>query len=203
MIEDLRRRLGGIHPELIRDPSPGWRAAGVLVPLLLHPEGTRVVLIRRGSDLPHHPGQIAFPGGVREPGDPDLEYTALRETHEEIGLPPAEVRVVGRLDDVWTPSRFVLSSFVGVVRWPQEFVPQEVEVEEVLEAPLELLMREGCYREETWSRDGVEHPIAFFDLDGFTVWGATGRILARLLEVGFGWRNPGTPWRPGPPPPMD
>lgn len=198
MIEDLRRRLEGIRPELFRDPSPVWREAGVLVPLLLHPEGPRLVLIRRGSALARHGGQVAFPGGVRDPGDPDLRYTALRETHEEIGLPPHQVEVLGRLDDVWTPTGFVLSSFVGLVRPPQEYRIQEVEVEEVLEAPLDRLMQDGCFREEIWHRDGIDYPIAFFDLEGFTVWGATGRIIARLLEVGFGWRNPGTPWSPGP-----
>lgn len=198
MIEEIRRRLERVRPELLRSASPMWREAGVLVPLLQHPEGLRLVLIRRGTTLAKHGGQIAFPGGTRDPGDPDLQFTALRETHEEIGLAPEAVEVLGRLDDVWTPSGFLLSSFVGVVPWPQEFRPQEVEVEEVLEAPLERLMEEGCFREEIWHRDGIDHPIAFFDLDGFTVWGATGRIIARLLEVGFGWRNPGRPWAPGP-----
>lgn len=198
MIEELRRRLERVRPELLRGSPAAWREAGVLVPLLPHPEGLRLVLIRRGSALANHGGQVAFPGGVRDPGDPDLEYTALRETHEEIGVPRHEVQVLGRLDDVWTPSGFVLASFVGLVRYPQEYTLHAVEVEEVLEAPIDRLMEEGCFREEIWHRDGIDYPIAFFDLEGFTVWGATGRIVARLLEVGFGWRNPGRPWSAGP-----
>ena len=199
LLEEVRRRLAGQAPHLLVHLSAPWRPAGVLVPLLTRPEGLHLVLIRRGADLPHHQGQIAFPGGIREPGDVDLQETALREAREEIALRPEGVEILGRLDDVWTPSGFVVSAFVAAVPHPQDFHPQAVEVEEILEVPLEHLTRPGVYREEVWVREGAEHPVAFFDLEGFTVWGATGRLVARLLEVGFGWKRPGRPWHPGPP----
>lgn len=197
-LAEVRRRLQGCPPRLLQPRSPSWRPAGVLVPLLLRPEGLHLVLIRRGLRLAHHQGQIAFPGGCREPQDRDLQQTALREAIEEIALAPEGVEVLGRLDDVWTPTGFVMSAFVAAVPHPQDFRPQDVEVEEILEIPLAHLTREGVYREEVWTRSGQEIPVSFFDLAEVTVWGATGRLLARLLEVGFGWRNPGRPWQPGP-----
>ncbi len=156
------------------------------------------MLIRRGAQLAHHRGQIAFPGGCHEPQDRDLQETALREAVEEIALRPEGLDFLGRLDDVWTPTGFVMSAFVAALPHPQDFRPQAEEVEEVLEIPLGDLIREGVYREEIWTRKGQAIPVSFFDLEDVTVWGATGRLVARLLEVGFGWRNPGLPWRPGP-----
>lgn len=197
-LEEVRQRLSGRTPHLLVDPPPEWRAAGVLVPLLRRPEGVALVLIRRGSEVSNHKGQIAFPGGAREPGDVDLQHTAVREAVEEIALDPRGLDFLGRLDDVWTPSGFVMSAFVAAVPLPQEFRPQAREVEEVLEVPLAEVLRQGVYREEIWKHDGVEHPVAFFDVEGLTIWGATGRLVARLLEVGFGWHNPGRPWTPGP-----
>lgn len=171
------------------------------MPLLDTPAGLSLVLIRRSSGLARHSGQIALPGGVRDPGDPDLQHTALREAHEEIALPSQAVEVLGRLDDVWTPTGFVLSPFVAAVRATGEFRPQEGEVDEVLQAPLDLLLDRGVFREEIWVRGEVRYPVVHFDLPDFTIWGATGRIVARLLEVGFGWENPGTPFHDSPPPP--
>lgn len=199
-LDEVRRRLAGRPPHLLVDPPPEWRSAGVLVPLLTRPEGLHLVFIRRGSQVTHHKGQIAFPGGLREPGDVSLQHTALREAVEEIALRPEGVEILGRLDDVWTPSRFVLSSFVASVPPPQQFHPQAVEVDEIFEVPLEDLARPGIFREEVVTHEGVPHPIAYFELEGLTIWGATGRLVARLLEIGFGWENPGSPWVPGPPP---
>lgn len=197
-LEEVRRRLASRPPHLIVDAPASWRAAGVLVPLLPRPQGLQLVLIRRGQDLAHHQGQIAFPGGGREPGDVDLQHTAMREAVEEIAVRPEGVDFLGRLDDVWTPSGFVVSAFVAALAWPQDFRPQAGEVDEVLEVPLRALAGQGVYREEVWKRQGQEIPVSFFELDGLTVWGATGRLVARLLEVGFGWQNPGRPWHPGP-----
>jgi len=197
-LEEVRQRLASRPPRLYGEVPLGWRPAGVLVPLLPRAGGLHLVLIRRGRDLPHHQGQIAFPGGSREADDVDLEQTALREAVEEIALRPEGVDILGRLDDVWTPSGFVVSAFVAALAGPQDFHPQPGEVEEVLEVPVSALVGQGVYREEVWTRGGQEIPVSFFELQGLTVWGATGRLVARLLEVGFGWKNPGRPWQPGP-----
>ncbi len=195
-LEEVRRRLADRTPHLFGEVPSGWRPAGVLVPLLTRPQGLDLVLIRRGRELARHRGQIAFPGGGREPDDVDLRHTALREAVEEIAVRPDGVDFLGRLDDVWTPSGFVISAFVAALAEPQDFRPQAGEVEEVLQVPLRDLAARGVYREEVWRRQGQEVPVSFFELEGLTVWGATGRLVARLLEVGFGWQNPGRPWTP-------
>lgn len=161
---------------------------GVLL-LLLADRPARLVLTRRAAHLKRHAGQISCPGGVREQGDADLTATALRETHEEIGLEPARVRVLGQLDDVWTPSGFVLTPFVGVVEPPVAFHPTE-EVAEVLSLPLEEFLRPEVYqREERWL-DNQKFLLGAFALPQARVWGATARLVQRLLEVGFGWTAP-------------
>src|SRR5262249_36600278 len=112
---------------------PGKTAAAVLVPLLAVDGEPSLLFTRRASGLPHHQGQVAFPGGRHEPGaDADLAATALREAHEEIGLAPADVHLLGALDDIETVStRFVITPFVGVVPWPYDFHPCPREVDTI------------------------------------------------------------------------
>jgi 8-oxo-dGTP pyrophosphatase MutT (NUDIX family) len=157
--------------------------------LLLIVGGETLVLTRRASHLSRHAGQISCPGGVREARDPDLQFTALRETHEEIGLEPSRVTVLGQLDDVWTPSGFVLTPYVGVVEPPVSFRPTE-EVAEILSVPLDDLLDPAVYElEERWLNE-QKYILGAFVLPQARVWGATARLIQRLLEVGFDWKAP-------------
>jgi len=100
---------------------PDKTVAAVLVPLLLLDGEPHLLYIRRAHDLPHHRGQIAFPGGRHQAEDPTLEATALREASEEIGLAPGDVRLLGALDDTETMgSRFVITPFVAIVPYPYD-----------------------------------------------------------------------------------
>lgn len=196
MMDTLQSRLQAHHPAAVERPD--LRPAGVLVPLFAGPQ---VLLTRRPQKMSRHPGQIAFPGGTYDPRDGSLEQTALRESHEEIGLDPARVEILGRLDQVWTPTGFVMHPFVGWVREPGSWRAAPDEVEEILCVPIGDLMLPGVFREEQWERGGVAYRVVFFDLPGGTVWGATGRILLRLLQVGFGWTEVAElPWESGPAP---
>src|SRR5204863_166262 len=115
---------------------PGKTVAAVLVPLLAVDGEPSLLFTRRSNLLPHHQGQIAFPGGGHDPEDPDLAATALREAHEEIGLDPADVRLLGPLDDLETvATRFVITPFVGVVPHPYDFRPSPDEVDLVRRGP--------------------------------------------------------------------
>ena len=166
--------------------SPGDRTAcAVLVPLLAVEDEPSVLFTRRSASLPHHQGQVAFPGGRHQPGtDADLSATALREAHEEIGLAPGEVRILGALDDIETiATRFVITPFVGLVPWPYEFRPCPREVDAIFTVPLRVLQAPGAERRETWDFDGRAVPIDTYPVDGHVIWGATQRITRDLLGV--------------------
>lgn len=167
------------------DPEGGQRAAGVLIPLFLAEGEVWVVLTRKSDHLPHHSGQVSFPGGSREPQDASLEATALREAHEEAGIDPRHVDMIGPLDDMPTATTgFVIRPFVGVIPHPYAFEPDGYEVARVFASPLGVFADLDRRRTEHWERSGARHPVYFFDdVDGELVWGATARILVGLIEL--------------------
>lgn len=192
----LKKRLGAHRPHRLK--MNGLRDAGVLVPLLLGEQGYELIFIRRSRKLKKHAGQIAFPGGAREKQDADLLETALREAEEEVGLNRSGVQVLGELDQVWTPTGYRMCPHVVLLEHaPTE--PDGYEVEEILRLPLTDFLVPERFRSQRFEREGKSLRVVFFELEHCTVWGATGRITERLLEVGFGWDAPdGTEWEGGP-----
>lgn len=173
------------------ETDPDRRSAAVLVPLYVRSGRVHVVLTRRTDTVRHHRGQVSFPGGGWEEGDPHLRATALREAHEEIGLRPRDVEVLGVLDDMPTAvSGYVIRPFVGRIPADYGFVPQAREVARVFTPPLDVFADPDLRREEIWERDGVRFPVTFFDVDGETVWGATARLMLCLLDVLEGRDSP-------------
>ena len=162
----------------------GRTRAAVLVPLVPVGNAVHLLFIRRAADLAHHRGQIAFPGGRYEPGDANPVATALREAHEEIGLRPADVRVLGTLDDIETmTSRFLITPIVGVTPYPYSWAPDPREVDHVFTVPLTTLLAPDAERRETWDFDGTAVPIDHFPVAGQVIWGATHRITRNLLDI--------------------
>jgi 8-oxo-dGTP pyrophosphatase MutT (NUDIX family) len=158
----------------------GSTTAAVLAPLYERGGELWAVFIRRRSDLRLHAGQISFPGGRREPEDPDLAHTALREAHEEIGLDPAAVTLVGALAPTPTlASDIAIYPVVGLIARPPTWSPAADEVEAVLEAPLSALA--STHRIETIERLGRQVSTDAYTIEGERIWGATGRILTDLL----------------------
>ena len=138
----------------------------------------------RTDDLPHHKGQVAFPGGGRDPGDADLRATALREAEEEVGIAPRDVEVLGALDDEATvASGFIVSPFVGVIPFPYPFRPNPAEIVALLHVPIEPLLISNGFREETWERDGAPVRVLCLDHGPHVIWGLTARILRRFVEL--------------------
>ena len=163
---------------------PGKTVAAVLVPLLAVDGEPSLLFTRRSNLLPHHQGQIAFPGGGHDPEDPDLAATALREAQEEIGLDPAHVRLLGPLDDLETvATRFVITPFVGVAPHPYDFRPSPDEVDLIFTVPLGRLEAPDALRRELWDFGGRKVPIDVYAVDGHVIWGATQRITQNLLAV--------------------
>ena len=177
---DVRTRLeGGLDPRPSPTAGPGNRLAAVLLPLV---QGDRLVLTRRTEHLSRHPGEISFPGGLAHEEDADLAATALRETREELGLPPEEVEVLGALVPVHTfVSSILIVPFVGLVAGDPVFAPSEAEIAEVLAYPLDELAAAETTVE--WPRGGqVYRGFAYPMRDENTIWGATAGILHQLLE---------------------
>ncbi len=161
---------------------PGPLRAAVLVPLYVDGAGAaHLVFTERRADLRRHAGEISFPGGRHEEGDADLRATALRETEEELGLPPAGVELLGALQPTPTfVTGYAIYPFVGLIEPGFVWVPQEREVAQVLELPLEAV-RAG-YRRRRLVRRGMPFRTDAYETGGHLVWGATARIVADLLE---------------------
>jgi len=180
-----RARLRGVlagHPAR-QLPLAGMRPAAVLVALF--PKGGRdhLLLTRRTEHLPHHRGEIAFPGGGQDPGDADLLAAALRESHEELGIRSDDVTVYGRLDDVLSIHDYRVTPFVGEIPHPYPFEVSRDEIDTVLELPLEDFFDPQVYRVEDWRWQGRLHPVRFYSVQGEEVWGMTAEIVHQLLTL--------------------
>lgn len=159
------------------------REAGVLALLLPASEAPELILTVRRDDLPDHGGQISFPGGRRE-GEESLSDTALREAHEEIGLAPQSVTLLGALTPLYIPpSNFCVHPFLGTIPTAPSLHPTDREVKEVLRVPLSLLLLEDTRTVEPWTLHGQEVEVPFYAIDGHQVWGATAMMLAELLAL--------------------
>lgn len=180
------------EPRTIADED---RDAAVLVPVIERPSGAHLLFIKRGDHLGEHPGQMGFPGGGKEPSDADIRETAIREAREEIGLRREEIDFVGQLDDTRTTSRYAVSPFVARVP-DRRYRPDRREVSEIAILAVDDLTDPNNYEVER-----REHPrhgevlVHFFTVDGYTVWGATGRMLVHFLELVTDWAPPtGVDW---------
>jgi 8-oxo-dGTP pyrophosphatase MutT (NUDIX family) len=189
----LAETLPGIEAQMRFAPAPprtGWVAghfpedARVAAALLLVYEGANgpaVPLTVRASGLARHAGQISLPGGAADPGE-TLAETALREAHEEIGVDPATVHVLGELTPVHVlVSGFTLHPVVGVVHGRPSFVAAEGEVAEILEVSLDDLRDASRIRRGTRIREGLAIEYPYFDLLGHQVWGATAMVLGEFV----------------------
>jgi len=163
---------------------PGAQAAAVLVPVFEEDGVARLVLTRRSTNLPSHQGQVAFPGGKVHEGE-SSEAGALREAHEEVGIPPDDVDVVGPLEELATvASQFVLAPFVGILPARPSLNVNPAEVARAFDVTIAELMAPEVYHEERWDLPGMgNRPMHFFDVADETVWGATARILYDLLSL--------------------
>jgi 8-oxo-dGTP pyrophosphatase MutT (NUDIX family) len=179
-----RQALAALQPREL--PLEGRRPAGVLL-LLHHLAGEDHIVFQQRTDrVRHHKGEISFPGGARDPEDADLLETALRETHEEIGVSPDLVEIYGQLDDTDTyGSNYLIRPFVGAVS-PEEqltFVEAEREVRELLHVPVEHLLSETARTWKVAERDGSTETTPAYSFQEHVIWGATARMLGQFLEL--------------------
>ena len=185
-IETLRRALHQTDPNDRSAFDGQKRAAAVLVPMVEHDGEVHLVFIRRSDSVDSHRGQVAFPGGRVDPTDTTLLHTALREAHEEVGIEPHLVDVLGGFSTMSTVSTGLLvAPFVGVLKRPVDYRIQEVEVAQVFEVPLNALADRRYRGTYEWRREegrpSSNFPAIFYS--GQTIWGLTLRITENLLDT--------------------
>jgi len=160
--------------------------SAVLLPLFRHKNSWHLLFIRRTeNERDPHSGQVAFPGGRTETHDTNPVATALRESMEEIGLPPADVEVLGEMGTFHTVSNHLVSPVVGCIPWPLELRHNPSEVARVFSIPLSWLSQPEHYRIENWPKRGhpKARPVVFFDrYDGELLWGVSARITLDFIE---------------------
>ena len=170
------------YAEIPIHPDVHLKCAAVLVPLVFFQEEWHVLYTRRTDRVESHKGQVSFPGGACDEGETTPEQTALREADEEIGMKPADVKVLGRLSRLITISSFRVSPIVGVIPWPYACRVAGVEVARVFTIPLLWLASRNNYWEFSL-RESERSLIAYHPYDGELLWGATARMTVNFLKT--------------------
>ena len=190
-IDRIERALAGsapassdydLNPGIVLPEGRKLKPAAVLMPIIETDTGARVILTMRSARLKHHPGQIAFPGGRIDDTDADAAAAALRESHEEIGLDPGNVEILGRLSAHETVTGYTVTPFVGRIRAPFTPLPEAGEVAEVFTVPLSFLMTPGHYRVERRRWRGTWRAYYTAPYGPYYIWGATARMLKGLAD---------------------
>ena len=180
-IDQIRNILSSRVRKVINNLS--FARAAVLVPLYKKGEDCHLLFTKRTDKVKYHKGEISFPGGVFDEEDSELEKTALREAFEEVGLKEKDVQIIGALDDIVTITGFIITPFVGLFPYPYPFKVSEIEIAELIEAPLSFFLKGDCYSEQVIFRMDREEMVDVFQYENHIIWGATARILKQFLDL--------------------
>jgi 8-oxo-dGTP pyrophosphatase MutT (NUDIX family) len=162
--------------------------AAVLIPLVHDGDIWKLLFIKRTQHLyDRHSGQIAFPGGRMDQNDPSLEFTALRETQEEIGVKPTDVEILGQSCSITTVTDYEINPYVGLLPWPYRITLSTEEVEKTVLIPIDWLADPKNHQFRSWESPfapGMRLPVVFFnEFEGEILWGATAQIVIDFLEL--------------------
>ena len=180
-LEELEHILSTRKIKSVQDRS--LKPAAVF--LFLYPKDGNysILLNKRTETVEHHKGEISFPGGARDPEDEDFLDTALRESHEEMGIHPQDVRVLGQLDDIATRSGFGVRVYVGTIPYPYPFEPSALEIAQVLEVPIVQLLDPANLRDEVRWVKGESSNSPCYAFQEHLIFGATAQIVKQFLEL--------------------
>lgn len=199
--DDVRRRLkstvlsNGATDIVMPPESSGWPAplleqlsgsltpAGVLIPIVERGDELSLLLTQRSQELKHHAGQVSFPGGRMEKRDATIVATALRETHEEVGIDPRQISIVGYLNTLPTGTGYAVTPVVGLIEGEPELDIDHSEVEYTFEVPLAFLLDSRNDRLIERSVGGYDLVLAEFHWQNERIWGATAHIVLMLRKA--------------------
>lgn len=186
LLQQIRQHIRPQPPQL---PAPGDVQAAVLLALTdndFHPD---LILTRRAASLNTHAGEVALPGGKRDPGDPDLAHTALRESEEEIALPAREVDMLGALPQAQSRWGLQVVPFVGIFPGQTELVPNPAEIETIFRVPLRYFLEHPQVEIRELAHQGVLYRVPGFQFEDQIIWGLTAHFIAdfcnRVFDAGF------------------
>lgn len=171
-------RLDTTNRTVIR--KDGFRRSAVLAAVARVEGEDHFLLTRRSESLPHHKGQIAFPGGAMDEGETP-EQAAIREAFEEVHLPKDHVTVITELNDIWTPSAYIITPVLAFVTGIGALEPNPAEVDRVFTVPVAFFADETNATARPVTVRGYRRDVYFYHFDGETIWGATAFIIRDLL----------------------
>lgn len=184
--EDIRCRLEAYSgPALSLPPERTFRAASILIALACDEDEWNLLFTRRTEHLQNHKGQVSFPGGSAEPQDENRAATALRETYEEVGIPPEDIEVLGSLWEMPTITGFLITPVIGRIPWPVDLRLAPEEVSKAFLVPLRWLADLDNHEEVPLNLpDGRHEKVIYFSpFQGEKIWGATARITLNFLRA--------------------
>jgi 8-oxo-dGTP pyrophosphatase MutT (NUDIX family) len=185
----LIRKLNKHKPRKFVYTQTESRPAAVLIPIFFKQNQAHILFTKRTDKVEHHKGQISFPGGSRDPQDPDLKYTALRETHEEVGIQPEDITVVGQTDVFLTNTHFLVTPFVGFYNYPYAYDINKNEIDQLIEAPLIHFFDREIFKIEPHEKNGYTWQVHYYTFGSEVVWGVTGFLLSNFLSIAFGYNK--------------
>ncbi|MFW5861885.1 MAG: NUDIX hydrolase [Spirochaetota bacterium] len=173
--QEISEKLGQLGVRTIVKPE--FRPSAVMM-LILNREGSaHILLTRRTTTVATHKGEVSFPGGSFEEGDTTLLETALRETYEEVGILPGHIEVLGEFDHFISIFGFHVSTFVGVITHPYEYLLNPGEIESIVEVPLQIFRDEKYDKCQLMEYQGNTYNVYHYMYEGYEIWGLTARIL--------------------------
>ena len=185
MIGHIRKNLQQHKPTDVHSSHDGRARAAVLVPILADTLGPSILLTERAGGLSSHGGEVAFPGGKEDRTDHSLEFTALRENEEELGISPEDVDVIGSLRPFISKHGLLVNPYVGIVCEGSQLRPNPDEIASVFKVPLAYFSTAMPIRIDDISRHGESHQVPAFKFDGHEIWGLTSMIVVEFMKVGL------------------
>ncbi|NMC85922.1 MAG: CoA pyrophosphatase [Anaerolineaceae bacterium] len=184
LIDRIKQRLAG-QKSPDQPAKPGLTPAAVLLPLYLDASIWKLLYIRRGNQGEFHRGEVAFPGGAVEPEDADRAATALRETHEELGIAASAVQVLGQMPIHETVTGYIVTPVIGLLRWPVSITRSQAEVDRVFSIPLDWLMQKenSSIQKFDIPGHGQISTTVYKDFDGERLWGFSARVTQQFIDL--------------------